>query len=112
MVGKKKYYIRKLDSYWSNKIRSLGYCQRCEKKGGRLEMAHIISRNNKTLRWDEQNLLCLCTACHFWGHQDPLGFSLFVGKRFPLNYKYLMFKKNEITKRSAKDLKEMVENLK
>ena len=108
MIGKKKYYIKKLDSYWSKKIRSFGKCQRCGGMG-KLEMAHIISRKNKTLRWDEQNLLCLDTKCHFWAHQDPLGFALFVEKKYPDKYKYLMLNKNKITKRSAKDLKLMYE---
>lgn len=110
-IGKKSYYKRKLDTYWSKYIRSGGFCQRCGEKNKRLEMAHIISRNNQTLRYNEDNLLCLCTTCHFWAHQDPLGFADFVKKDFPSRYKYLMKMKGKITKRSAKDLKELLEEL-
>lgn len=106
-VGKKKYYKRKLDAYWSQKIRSRGKCDRCGSTKKKLEMAHIQSRNNQYLRWDEQNLLCLCTACHFWSHQDPLGFNIFIRTMFPKRYEYLVKNKNKLVKRSAKDLKEM-----
>jgi len=105
----KKYYIKKLDKLFSDKVRSIGKCQRCSKSNCRVETAHIISRKNKTLRWDDNNALCFCTTCHFWGHQDPLGFSLFVEKSCPKRYKYLMENKNRLTKRSAKDLKELLE---
>ena len=74
-------------------------------------MAHIISRNNKTLRWNERNLLCLCTTCHFWAHQDPLGFAEFIEFNFPRRYDYLMKKKNELSKYTAKDLKERLDKL-
>ena len=110
MLAKKGYYIKKLDSLISGKVRSLGFCQRCGERNKKLECAHIISRNNKTLRWDLQNTLCLCTTCHFWAHQDPLGFALFVEKKFPDKYKYLNLNKNKITKRSIKDLKELLDN--
>lgn len=102
----KRHLIRKLDSYWSQKIRSKGKCERCGLTNKRLEMAHIISRNNKTLRWDESNLLCLCTTCHFWAHQNPLGFADFVRINYPKRYTYLMEFKGRLTKYTAKDLKE------
>lgn len=111
-IGKKKYYIRKLDEYYSKKIRSIGECQRCGEKNKKLETAHIISRANRTLRWDEKNLLCLCTRCHFWAHQDPIGFVMMIEKKWPKRYFYLMVEKNKITKRTAKDLKEMWEEVK
>ena len=111
-VGKKSYYKRKLDAYWSKYIRAAGFCYRCKARNKRLEMAHIISRNNQTLRYDEDNLLCLCTTCHFWAHQDPLGFTEFIKTKFPNRYKYLMKMKEKITKRTARDLKEMWDNVK
>lgn len=108
-VAKKSYYTRKLDAWFSKRIRSIGRCERCGKTDGKLECAHIVSRRNRTLRWDENNALCLCVTDHFWGHQDPLGFSLFIEKTFPKKYKYIMLNKNKITKRSAGDLKELLE---
>lgn len=108
-LGSKKNYTRKLDALFSKKIRSLGYCQKCKKKNVFLQCAHVISRTNRTLRWDEKNALCFCSSCHFWGHQDPLGFALYIEKTFPKRYRYLMENKNKITKRSAFDLRELYE---
>jgi hypothetical protein len=110
MIGSKKYYTNKLDKLISLKVRSKGKCERCGRKDT-LQPAHIISRNNRTLRWDIQNILCLCAGCHFWAHQDPLGFTDFVKTASPDRYKYLMEMKDVITKRSKKDLKEMLISL-
>lgn len=111
MIGSKTYYIRKLDALISKEVRSMGFCERCKTKGGFLQPAHIISRNNRTLRWDKQNILCFCSVCHFWSHQDPLGFTEWIKDYNPDRFLYLMMNKDKITKRSAKDLKELYGNL-
>jgi hypothetical protein len=109
-IIKKSYYIRKLDALISKKVRSKGYCQRCGSKRG-LQTAHIISRKNKVLRWDLVNVLCFCPACHFWAHQDPLGFSEFIQLNFKDRYEYLMARKNTISHFTAKDYKELLETI-
>jgi 5-methylcytosine-specific restriction endonuclease McrA len=110
-IAKKSYYTTKLDSLISQRVRLVGKCQRCGGIRGKLECAHIVSRKNRTLRWDLQNVLCLCTACHYWGHQDPLGFTEFVRITFPERYEYLMANKDKLTRRTAKDLKELYETI-
>ena len=112
MIGSKTYYIRKLDALVSKEVRKVGKCEWCGKRGGQLQPAHIISRKNKTLRWDLANILCLCPTCHFKAHQDPLEFAEWIRFTFPKAYEYLMKAKNIVTKRSAKDLKELYEILK
>lgn len=51
------------DSIFSSIIRSQGYCEIC---GDRyhLECAHIIRRGHEGVRWDTDNAVCLCAACH------------------------------------------------
>lgn len=61
----------KLDKLVSEKIRSIGRCERCGKTTN-LQCCHIYGRSNKWLRWDMENLLCLCAGCHlFWWHREP-----------------------------------------
>jgi len=110
-LGTKTYYTRHLDTLISRKVRAVGYCERCGGKSN-LQTAHIISRKNRTLRFDFNNLLCLCSGCHFWAHQDPLGFVDFIDTNYPHRHDYLNMYKNHITKYSAKDLKELYLDLK
>jgi len=110
-IGTKSYYTKKLDALISQKVRSIGTCQRCGNKKGQMQCAHIISRTNRTLRWDLNNVLCLCPTCHFWAHQDPLGFTQLVQEFFPERYGYLWAHKDTLTQRSAKGLEELYEVL-
>lgn len=107
-LGTKSYYTHKLDDLLSKKIRSIERCERCGKKDY-LQCAHIISRKNRTLRWDMDNTLALCAGCHFWAHSDPLGFAEFVKTKFPIRYMRIMRLKDTTTKRTAKDLKALYE---
>jgi len=67
----RKKLIDKLDKFVSNLVRSYGKCERCGKREN-LQCAHIYSRSNKWLRWDLENLMCLCGGCHmFWWHKEP-----------------------------------------
>lgn len=112
----KKTLRNKLDSLWSKIIRSKGYCTRCGKTG-RLEAAHIYSRRFVATRWDLDNGLCLCSACHRWGHDKPLDFSVYVLNTIgettverlrrtahKLTQKYDYEKRLEELKRKAEDL--------
>ena len=66
---------KELDTMWSVKIRSFGFCERCGKKPS-LQAAHIIPRIHKNTRWDLGNGICLCWSCHFnWAHKHPTEFS-------------------------------------
>lgn len=52
-------------------------CKVCGKTG-KLDTAHIISRNVITLRYDPLNAVLLCPSHHKWGinsfHQNPIWF--------------------------------------
>lgn len=70
----------KADKLFSQIIRERGACERCGKgpDQAQLQCAHIISRRYNATRWDEENCLCLCGGCHFWAHQQPIAFGLWV----------------------------------
>lgn len=82
---KKSTLINKLDKLVSLKVRSLGHCERCGKKAElvQLQPAHIYSRAIKVIRFDSENILCLCAACHFWGHMHPADFVDWIRDRWP-----------------------------
>jgi len=60
-----------------------------------------------------ENLLCLCSGCHFWGHKNPIGFVEFVrGKLGEEKYELLKEKHNQITKYTIDDLQTKLDVLK
>jgi hypothetical protein len=70
---------KQLDTLWSRAIRDRdGYCQKCGALGVG-QAAHIFSRRNLTTRWDKENGVTLCYACHIhWAHRRPVEFALWV----------------------------------
>jgi len=66
------------DGLWSEIIRWHGRCEWCKESGKRYEAAHIYSRRFLKTRWDLDNGLCLCNACHRKAHDKPLDFAKFV----------------------------------
>lgn len=71
---------KKLDNLWSEavKIKAGNICEYCSRKDT-LNSHHIISRANKTTRWDLENGVCLCVSHHtfsniFSAHLTPLEF--------------------------------------
>jgi 5-methylcytosine-specific restriction endonuclease McrA len=71
MKTNRKKLSDKLDKLVAEIIRRKGKCERCGKNQN-LQCAHIYSRKNKWLRWDLENLMCLCGGCHlFWWHLEP-----------------------------------------
>ena len=72
---------KKLDVLFSKVVRNIGECERCGKKTN-LQCCHINSRRFLHTRWDQLNALCLCAGCHFWSHQHPRAFGMFVNKYY------------------------------
>jgi hypothetical protein len=70
---------RKLDKVVSEIVRGRGYCAwgMCKKTEG-LECCHIFSRRYRSIRWDLDNLVCLCHSHHFYSHSNPVLFAEFV----------------------------------
>lgn len=107
MTKSKTYYKNKADKLVSLIVRLKGKCEKC---GGvdNLQCAHIIGRNNHTLRFDLMNVLCLDSRCHRWAHDNPILFAEWVKTDYPERYEYLLFNANHLTKRTEKDYQEMV----
>jgi len=101
---------RKLDKKVSELIRKKGRCERCGNTNT-LQVAHIFSRSYNNLRYDFDNLLCLCARCHFWAHKNPLLFSEFVKKHLGKErYSQLIMKSTIIKKRTIHELQELLDN--
>lgn len=71
---------KKLDNLWSEavKIKAGNICEYCSRRDT-LNSHHIISRANKSTRWDLENGVCLCVSHHtfsniFSAHLTPLEF--------------------------------------
>jgi hypothetical protein len=72
---------KKADRVFSKWVRSIGVCQFCGERGTEVQLhtAHVISRKCLTLRYSEDNTLCLCAKCHWhFDHYNPLAFADFV----------------------------------
>jgi len=77
---------KKMDKLFAEKVREMGFCQRCGKTSN-LQCAHIYSRKNLSIRWDFENAVCLCAGCHlFWAHQEPVEFTNWVRDFKALKY--------------------------
>jgi hypothetical protein len=89
-------YIKTADDLFSRIVRFRGFCEHCGSLEKSLfQCAHIIGRDNKTLRWDANNALCLCDTCHRWAHAHPKLFIEWVESKFPDRYAWIMRRKEE-----------------
>jgi hypothetical protein len=79
---------KRADKLWSAKVRSKGYCERC-RASDTLQAAHVVSRNNRRLRWDDRNGMSLCARCHWWWHHHPLEASEWFKSHRPEDHAFL-----------------------
>lgn len=95
----------KLDKVAGEIVRARGKCQRCGNTET-LQNCHVYSRTYNATRWDiDNNLLCLCASCHFWGHKNPLEFAQFVRELLgQVRFEMLQETRNQITKFTYGDL--------
>ena len=76
------------------RLRDKNTCQWCGKQGGNpqgMHVSHVIPRSaGDLLRWDYNNLKCLCFHCHIsmW-HKDPLIAKEWFKGKFPERFQYL-----------------------
>lgn len=73
---------KKADNLWSEVVRMKGSCEYCGKTEY-LNAHHIFGRNNKSLRWETLNGICLCSGCHtfssvFSAHKTPTEFTYWL----------------------------------
>ena len=102
---------RKLDLAWSELIRSRGKCQKCGKTET-LQACHIFSRNQRTVRWNPLNGLCLCAGCHFHSHQNPILFTQFVEKLLgDIRFNLLLKRAREVRKWQLHEMESLLSEL-
>lgn len=46
-------------------------CQKCGSTRN-IQWSHVYTRNIRSLRWEMDNSLALCSGCHLWWHDRPL----------------------------------------
>ena len=112
----RKGLINKADIAWSRavKIRAKEKCEVCGKTTP-LNSHHYIGRVNRTTRWDIRNGVCLCVAHHKFqrqsAHEDPHQFEQWMQKHRKDDAEYINGVKNNISKHTDEDIKEMIEEL-
>ena len=112
MKPTKRSVTKKLDKIFSEIVRSIGKCQNCPKTEP-LNSAHIFSRANRSVRWSFLNSICLCVKCHFYFHQNPLLFAIFVKDELgEEKYNELVVKARTIKKWTLDEMLELYEELK
>jgi hypothetical protein len=89
--------MKKADKLYSQTRREeIGHCECCGRKES-LQLAHIISRDCRKLRYCDDNTFVLCYSCHFTFHRKPLEFSEFVKcKKGEAVYKWLIRESNKL----------------
>lgn len=104
--------IKQADKLFAELIHKRGKCERCGKITS-LQTAHIIPRTNKNLRWNPDNALLLCVACHlYWFHKNPLEAMEWFKLYFPIQYAYLMREKNKLNTSVGKTIEFTITELK
>ena len=79
---------KECDDLWSAAVKKrAGYkCERCGKTKY-LQAHHIIPRTNYALRYDLENGVALCRACHlYWAHKDVIAFTMWIRDKRDLEY--------------------------
>ena len=100
---------KRADALFSEYIRKRdGACVRCGKRDA-LQCSHVVGRMNHHLRYDPQNAITLCYACHFhFWHKEPLEAADWFRERYPHVDEYLSRERNRIEK---PDYEEIVASL-
>lgn len=109
----KRSLIKQMDKIWSQIIRNRERCARCSRPDT-LQAAHIFSRRNMSVRWDLDNGMPLCYACHmFWAHKEPVYFSDFAKDYLgDLKFQNLKTRAGQVKKWSVIELEDMIETYK
>jgi len=108
----KKSLTKRLDTAWSELIRSRGACQKCGKKTN-LQAAHIWTRARRSTRWLPLNGLCLCAGCHqFWAHKEPILFTQFANNILgDIKFKLLQQQAETIKKWTLNEMQDLLKEL-
>lgn len=116
-IGKIKKNVEDLAKKCAKK-RDKYICQKCGShvEGVNAHGSHVIPVSaSQYLRFDIDNIKCLCFKCHIgWWHKNPLEASDWFKTKFPDRYKYLEENKNTThkwTRDELSALKKKYENI-
>ena len=102
---------RRLDSAWSLRVRSIRLCQRCGSRWN-LEAHHIFGRRARSVRWDEENGVCLCRSCHDKQRRQPADFLRWAEEHLGVEaFDALSARARVIVKRTSGELAALLEEL-
>ncbi len=91
-------------------------CERCGKKSGKFDGAHILPVRYAATAAEIDNILCLCAGCHTFSndscHRNPVSFTRWLDSYAPGRYERLLEKVRSTTQLSAEDWKLKYEALK
>ena len=89
----KKKLNKDCEELWRKAVKAKGFCERCGRTDKVLNAHHIYPKGRfmwHPLKWDVQNGLCLCFACHIhWAHQHPIEFTHWFENKYPERAVYL-----------------------
>lgn len=119
-MKKQKTPIRSLkkraDALFSINVRQYGQCQlrgldkvKCSSV---LQCAHIETRGNMALRYDQQNALCICAGHHIWYTYHPTAFNELILEFFPSQWKYVEEHKHKIVHLTREDYETIINQYK
>src|SRR3990167_8730970 len=105
-VSDRKKIENRLDSLFRQIIKKRDKkCVRCGKDRN-LQTSHIFSRSNKSVRWDENNVVLFCGYHHiFWWHKNPIEAISWIQKYLGSEkYEALKIKAGFVIHRNVNDL--------
>lgn len=106
--------IKKLDAITTKLVmhRDNRTCVKCGKKDLQLNTSHVVGRTLLHLRWNLNNVMCLCFYCHLrWWHEKPLEAADWFRETFPERNKYLEEHKIGVIKYTTQELEDMYQSL-
>ena len=83
-------FYRRLTPYCQARGRNSMPCD------GRLEWAHVVTRQNRRLRYEPSNHLVLCHKHHAYWTREPDEWNRFVRVNFPAKWHYVQAHRNEL----------------
>ena len=106
---------KQLDKLWSEVVRSKGACELCGRRPPEvvLHAHHIFSRKKYSTRYDLDNSVCLCMACHLYSaHRNIQEFADWVCEKIGREkLDDLRKKANTIAKYTKEDKLRMIKEL-
>ena len=112
-MAKRKSIIQRMDKKAREviRLRDEGVCQWCRRNKG-TDVHHIRRRKYYTTRWELNNLILLCRACHSEVENNPISFGIWFVKRYPQRQEIIDWKsKQKLKTRRDSDLMEIEDYL-